>query len=106
MTFLGVSRKNSVYPSKVIYLPKFMMSFLVIDLFNVLMRYFSVGAAKSLADIDTGDHNPYISPNSQYYHYFFFPRGGPNSIANFDGAMAGFVPPGSATVAKSLWLVD
>src|SRR6218665_1613888 len=40
-----------------------------------------------------GGQNPYFSTKSQYYHCSFCPRGGPNSIANFDGeAMAGFAP--------------
>src|SRR6218665_911413 len=59
--------------------------------FNVV---FSVGGAKSVADIDSGGgQNPYISTNSRCYHYSLCPRRGPNSVANFDGgAMAEFAP--------------
>jgi len=60
------------------------------------MPYFSVRGATSVADIYTGGgQNPYIPTNSQCYHY---------SIANFDGGMAGFAPPGSATAANHSWL--
>jgi len=58
------------------------------------MWYFSVVGAKSVADVNKGGHNPYFWTNSQCYHYAFCPRGGPNSIGNFDGGgMAGFPPP-------------
>src|SRR6218665_2871546 len=66
-----------------------MTFFLLVDLFNVV--FFSFWGAKSVADIDTGGakiQNPYISTDSQCYHYSFCLRGGPNSIDNFDGGGA------------------
>jgi len=44
--------------------------------------FFRMGA-KSVADIDTGDQNPYFSTKSQCYHCSSCPGGEPNSIANF-----------------------
>src|SRR6218665_2927005 len=73
-----------------------MTFFLVIDLFHVLMWYVFHRGAKSVSDIDTGEpkpQNPYISTNSQHYHYSFCPRWGPNSIANFDGGPWPDLPP-------------
>src|SRR6218665_3759999 len=59
--------------------------------YNVV--FFRVGGAKSVADIDTG------GPKSLHFDKFtmlsllFLPRSrGPNSIANFDGGVAGFAP--------------
>src|SRR6218665_418255 len=40
-----------------------------------------------------GGQNPKIYTNSQFYHYCFCPRGGPNSIANFDGGPWPDLPP-------------
>src|SRR6218665_1773618 len=57
------------------------------------MWYFSMGGAKSVTDIDTGGQKPYISTNAQCYHYSFCPRGGPNSIDNFDGGHVPICPP-------------
>src|SRR6218665_1304644 len=66
--------------------------------FNMLL--FRRGA-KSLTHMDTsirGGQNPKMYINSQFYHYCSCPRGGPNSIANFDGGGAWpDLPPGSAT---------
>ena len=66
------------FPQKMfIYLPKFLMTFsLVIDLFQVLIQYFSVGGAKSVGRHRQGGQNPYLSTNSQCYHYSFCSRGG------------------------------
>src|SRR6218665_3177690 len=52
--FLGVSRKNlCISPKNFIYLPKFLTTFfLVIDYFCVLICWFSIGGAKSVAHID------------------------------------------------------
>ena len=50
--------------------------------------------AKSVAHIDWGGQNLKIYTNSQIYHYCFCPRGGPNSIANFDvGGHGRICPP-------------
>src|SRR6218665_3601342 len=56
------------------------------------MLFFRRGA-KSVAGIDTGGQNPYISTNSQCYHYSSCPQGGSNSIANFDGGDHGRIWP-------------
>src|SRR6218665_3386538 len=54
---------------------------------------FSIGGGQICSRHRYGGQNPYFSTKSQYYHCSFCPRGGPNSIANFDaGAMAGFAP--------------
>ena len=76
--------------------------FLIIDLFHVLMCYFSVGGAESVADIDRGGQNPYISTNSQCYHYSFCSRGGANSIANFDGGPWPDLPPLDPPLVRAL----
>ena len=69
------------------------------------MLFFHRGG-NSVADIGTG-----WGPKSLHFDkftmlslgYSFCPRGGPNSIANFDGgAMAGFAPSGSATGRTSV----
>ena|SRR6218665_1232654 len=54
------------------------------------LMYFNV-----VADIDTEGPkslNSYFSTNSQCYHYSFCPRGGPNSITNFDGGRGRISP--------------
>src|SRR6218665_3156345 len=58
---------------------------------------FSLRVARSVAAIDKGGQNPYISPISQYYHYSFFPEGGQTPLPTSMGAMEGLAPPGSAT---------
>src|SRR6218665_1711409 len=76
-----------------IYLPKFLITiFLVIDFFNVFTRYFSVGG-------QIRNRQRYGEPNllllgkfTMLSLLFLPPRGRPNSIANFDGGMAGFAP--------------
>jgi len=95
---LGISRKHfNISQKNFIHFPKFLMTFatafLGIDLFHVLMCYFSVGGSQIRSRHRYGGQNPYNSTNSQCYHYSFCPRGEPNSIANFDwGAMAGSSP--------------
>src|SRR6218665_1070887 len=61
------------------------------------MWHFSIGGAKSVLDMGTGGQKSF-STYSQCYHYSFCPRGGANSIANFDGGGHDRIcPPGSAT---------
>jgi len=69
------------------------MTFLIVDLFNILMSYFSVGGGKAVTHIDTGGakiltfrqiHNAIITISA--------PRG-PNSIDNFDGGAWPDLPP-------------
>src|SRR6218665_3989626 len=93
--FHAFLEKCQHFPKKCHLSPKISddLFFLVIDLFHVLICYFSVRGAKSVADIDTGGQNPYISTNSQCYHYSFCPRGGENSVANFDGGHGRICPP-------------
>jgi len=59
--------------------------------FNVL--FFSVGGANPYPTSIQGGQNPYISTNSQYYHHSFCPKGGPNSIDNFNGGPWPNLPP-------------
>src|SRR6218665_1812835 len=62
--------------------------------------FFRRGGICSRHRIDTGGQTPYISTNSQRYHYSFCPRGGQNYIANFDGGHGRICPPGSATACN------
>ena len=56
---------------------------------------FFLRRAKSVADIDRGEgQNPYISPNSQYYHCSFFPRGrGQTPLTTSMGGHGRICPP-------------
>ena len=94
--FRRLPKKFQHFPPKCYLSDDLLFSHRPFSCFNVL--FFPWGG-ESVADIDTGvGQNPYISTNSQCYHYSFCPNGGPNSIANFDGgAMAGSPPPGSTT---------
>ena len=73
-----------------------MTFFLVIDLFHVLISYFSVGGEQICSDIGKrGGQNPYILPT--YFTLLTLlvhPPRGPNSIANFEGGVmaAGLAP--------------
>src|SRR6218665_1552412 len=95
MTFFRHSPKAFLhFPKNLIYLPKILMTFFFshrpFSCFNVA---FFLRGANSVADIEKGGQNPYISPNSQYYHYSFFPRrGGQTPLPTSMGAMAGFPP--------------
>ena len=94
--FLGVSRKNfSISPKNVVYLPKFLMTFFSHRPFSCFNVLFFRRGAKSVTDIDTGGQNPYISTNSQCYHYSFrsAPEGAKLHWQFRWGAMAGFAPP-------------
>src|SRR6218665_211079 len=89
---LDVSQKNfSISPKNFICLPKFLMTFC-----HVVSCFFSVGGAKFVADIDTGE-----GPKSLHFDKFtmlsllFLPSRGPNSIANFDGGPCPDLPPPS-----------
>ena len=71
-----------------------MRTFLSHRPFHVLMCNFSLGGPKSVADIDRGGQNLYISENSQYYHYFSSPEGeGQTPLPTSMGALAGFATP-------------
>src|SRR6218665_1627244 len=52
--FCAFSEKISAFPQNVNYIPEFLMTFYSHRPFHVLMCYFSVRGAKSVADIDTG----------------------------------------------------
>src|SRR6218665_3212793 len=72
--------------------------------FNVA---FSLGGQIPSRHLDRGvGQNPYISPNSQYYHYSFFPRGGGGQtpLPTSMGAWPDLPPPGSITVYKPAFL--
>src|SRR6218665_1135686 len=95
--FLGVSEKKFRHFPQKFHLhvsPKISDDlFLVIDLFRVLICYFSVGGTKSVADIDTG------GPKSLHFHkftmlslLFLLPRGAKLHGKVRWGAMAGFAP--------------
>ena len=97
---------NDLYLGFIIYLPKrlyhlspnisddiFFLS-LVIDLSDVLMcRIFCRGGQIRSRHRYGGSQNPYLSTYSQFYHCSLCPRGGPNSIANFDGGQWPDLPP-------------
>ena len=91
---LGVFRKTfSISPKMSSISQNFWWPFLVIDLFHVLMCYFSVGGAKSVADIDTGAkiltfrqiHNAIITLSA--------PKGGQTPLPTSIGAWPDFHPP-------------
>src|SRR6218665_2546508 len=55
---------------------------------------FSLGEAKSVADVDKrGGPKSLHFANFTILSLFFLPRGGPNSIANFDGGPWPDLPP-------------
>src|SRR6218665_4073686 len=68
--FLVMSRKNFCIPKKFhISPPKFLMTYFFSHRpISCFIWYFSIGGAKSVADIATGGQNPYFSTKSQYYH--------------------------------------
>jgi len=94
---LGVPDKISAFPPQNCHQisPKIsddLFLFLVIDHFNVLMWYFSVGG-QIRSRQRYGGGNPYFYANSQCYHYSFCPRGGAKLYCQLRwGAMAGFAP--------------
>ena len=93
--FLGVPDKISAFPPKLASISQnFWWLLLVIDLFNVLMWYFSVGGGKSVPDIDTGGAK--ILTFTQIYNAIITlsaPEGGQTLLPTSMGGHGRICPP-------------
>ena len=103
--FKAFPKKFQHFPKKFNLSPKisddFLFSHRSFSCFNVV--FIRRGSGQIRSRHRYGGPQSLHFDNSQYYHYSFCPRGGPNSIANFDGrVMAGFAP----WIRHWLWTYD